>query len=157
MSVKTKDVWRVYNTYIKGKPFVLTSFVPKGKPELAAANSQRFPIVEESVAEQKKASTTQAANDVKVDKIPSSFDRSVEPKPGPDPLLTLPQVWQDNLNNGLRVYGIEQRELPLVQFSLSMKGGLLLDRINKSWVAMAQIHAPPGCNAIEQRTPIRFI
>ena len=35
-AVTKEDVIRVYNTYIKDKPFVLTSFVPKGQLELAA-------------------------------------------------------------------------------------------------------------------------
>ena len=39
-AVTKEDVLRVYNTYIKNKPYVITSFVPKGKADLAAKDSQ---------------------------------------------------------------------------------------------------------------------
>ena len=51
LGVTADDIWRVYNTYIKDKPFVLTSFVPKGQVERVAANSERFPIEEESITQ----------------------------------------------------------------------------------------------------------
>ena len=54
LDVTSEDVLRVYNTYIKDKPFVLTSFVPKGKTELIAENSEKFPIVEEAIVKMKK-------------------------------------------------------------------------------------------------------
>ena len=48
----------------------------------------------------------------------TSFDRSVQPPDGPDPLLNLPVVWNNELANGMKVYGIENQELPLVQYSI---------------------------------------
>ena len=39
---------------------------------------------------------------VKVEKIESSFDRTIEPPLGPDPLLTVPTVWNDELSNGIK-------------------------------------------------------
>jgi len=39
MAVTIDDVKRVYEKYIKGKNFVATSFVPKGKVDLAAEGS----------------------------------------------------------------------------------------------------------------------
>ena len=38
-------------------------------------------------------------------------------------------------SNGLKIYGIEQHELPLVQFSLTIKGGQLFDDFEKLGVA----------------------
>jgi zinc protease len=68
-------------------------------------------------------------------KTPSSFDRSVMPTDGPDPAINLPVIWDDKLSNGMRVLGIEQSELPLVQFNITLKGGHFLDQLNKAGVA----------------------
>ncbi|MEL6651149.1 MAG: pitrilysin family protein, partial [Bacteroidota bacterium] len=69
------------------------------------------------------------------EKTASSFDRSVEPPYGKAPTLTPPDVWRSQAQNGLQVYGIENRELPLVNFSLRLKGGLLLESPDKVGVA----------------------
>jgi len=67
--------------------------------------------------------------DIEVAEIESSFDRSVDPPFGPDPLLNVPTVWSEELSNGIKIYGIEQHELPLVDFAITIKGGMLLDDI----------------------------
>src|SRR5690554_5617872 len=46
-AVTKEDVMRVYNQYIKDKPYVMTSFVPKGNLELIAENSEKAKVVEE--------------------------------------------------------------------------------------------------------------
>jgi zinc protease len=68
-------------------------------------------------------------------KTPGSFDRSIVPPDGPDPLITIPSVWNDKLPNGLAVWGIEQNELPLVQINMVLKGGHYLDNPDKPGVA----------------------
>ncbi|MCF8226084.1 MAG: insulinase family protein [Bacteroidales bacterium] len=133
-AVTIEDIERVYDKYIKDKPFVLTSFVPKGKMELSANNCEKAKIVEESADNVYKiAEVTQEGEEIK--KTPSSFDRSVEPEPGPEPVVTAPEVWKTSLENKIKVLGIEHNELPLVQYSITMKGGHLLDPPNKSGVA----------------------
>jgi len=133
LDVTKEDVWRVYNKYIKDKPHLVTSFVPKDQTDLIAENSVKYPVVEEAiVAKTEKVATK---SDLLVEKIPSSFDRSIEPEKGPAPGLTLPTVWQDELANKLKIYGIEHDELPLIQFSIVLKGGLLLDDLSKVGVA----------------------
>ena len=47
--VTIEDVMRVYNTYIKDKPGIVTSFVPKGKQHLMAENSVPAGVVEENI------------------------------------------------------------------------------------------------------------
>ena len=47
LAVTSEDIWRVYNSYIKDKPFVLTSFVPMGHAEMAAEGSTLFEIPED--------------------------------------------------------------------------------------------------------------
>ena len=50
-------------------------------------------------------------------------------------MLNLPVVWQGKLENGMKVYGIENDELPLVQFNIVLKGGHYLDQMDKSGTA----------------------
>jgi zinc protease len=153
LNVTSADVWRVYDTYIKNKPYVLTSFVPRGQTALIASNSESFPVVEESIDKQVGVSRDGKEN-ITVEKITSSFDRTIEPPMGEDPELTIPHVWQDSLKNGLRVLGIEQNELPLVNFSLTLKGGLLLDDINK--VGVANLITDEMMQGTANKTPIEL-
>jgi len=131
--VTKEDVMRVYNKYIKDKPFIMTSFVPKGQLILITENSTKAPVVEEKISEN-IAKTVKNTNQ-EILKTPSNFDRSVEPSQGTSPKLNLPSTWTTSLKNGMKVYGIEQNEIPTVNFSLVMEGGHLLDDINKNGVA----------------------
>jgi zinc protease len=134
LAVTEEDIWCVYNKYIKDKPYVLLNVIPKGKTELLAKNMDKLeiesdPVMDESILGQAGDGMTNITS------ISSSFDRSVEPEKGPDPLLNLPDVWQADLKNGIKVYGIEHTELPLVQFNITIRGGQLLDSTNKVGVA----------------------
>ena len=131
--VTKEDVMRVYNTYIKDKPFVMTSFVPKGQLDLITENSTKAPVVEEEVKENVEKKVEDAESEVV--KTPSKFDRSIEPDQGTTPALKIPSSWTAELSNGIKVYGIEQNEIPTVNFSLVMEGGHLLDDKNKNGVA----------------------
>ncbi|WP_378176296.1 M16 family metallopeptidase [Aquimarina sp. SS2-1] len=132
-AVTKEDVMRVYNKYIKDKPYVITSFVPKGKTELAATDSQVAAVVEEEIKE--NVETAVADTKEEIEKTPSLFDRSVAPKEGESPKLNVPSSWNTTLANGMKVYGIEQNELPLTNFSLVISGGHLLDSFDKVGVA----------------------
>ena len=158
LSVSKDDILKVYNKYIKDKPYVLTSFVPKGKTNLLAADSELYPIVEERIEDQDKVALHEgeqvAGEQIKVEKIESSFDRSVEPPLGADPLLTIPTVWNDELSNGVKVYGIAQNELPLVEFSVTIKGGMLLDDINK--IGVANLITDEMMEGTKTKTPIEL-
>ena len=132
--VTKEDILRVYEKYIKGKPYVMTSFVPKGQIDLVVEGSEAF-VIEDEVEEAEKIAAERPKEKVEVEPIPSSFDRSAEPPKGPDPRITLPLIWKDELNNGIMVYGIEHTELPLVQFSLTIQGGQFLDEMEKAGVA----------------------
>ena len=153
LNISPDDIWRVYNKYIKGKDYVLTSFVPKGNMDLIAENSVVSSVEEESVQDQKKVAVTDDT-ELKIEKIPSSFDRTIEPPKGPDPLLKLPKVWQDKFANGLRVYGIEQKELPLIQFTLTLYGGMLHDDMNK--VGVANLMTDIMMQGTKNKTPIEL-
>ena len=49
MAVTPADVTRVYDKYIKGKNYIATSFVPKGKIALAVDGSKEAEVVEEKI------------------------------------------------------------------------------------------------------------
>ncbi|MEZ4778654.1 MAG: pitrilysin family protein [Flavobacteriaceae bacterium] len=131
--VTKEDVLRVYNKYIKDKPFVMTSFVPKGQMTLIAENSEKAPVVEEEIKDNVEKIVEDKEEEIA--KTPSNFDRSVEPAQGPAPALSIPSSWNAELSNGLKVFGIEQNEIPTVNFSLVIDGGHLLDDKNKNGVA----------------------
>ncbi|MDQ3801763.1 MAG: insulinase family protein [Acidobacteriota bacterium] len=134
LAVTPADVMRVYQKYIKGKNYVATSFVPKGKLQLALEGSKKAEVVEEKIVQgaEQEVDPNAAAT---YEKTPSSFDRSKEPPYGEAPEVKIPAIWEQKLDNGLRVYGIENREVPLVQFEIVLDGGLLLEDINKVGVS----------------------
>jgi len=158
LSVTKDDILRVYNKYLKDKPYVSTSFVPKGKSELIAENSVVFPMTEESIEQQEKIALNQGeqvtGEDIEVAEIESSFDRSIEPALGPDPLLNVPAVWSEELSNGIKIYGIEQNELPLVDFAITINGGMLLDDMNK--IGVANLITDEMMEGTKNKTPIEL-
>lgn len=158
LSVTKEDVMNAYNKFIKGKPYVATSFVPKGNAQIVASNSEKYSIVEEKIEEQDVIAMNEGENmgndQIKVERIESSFDRTIEPPVGPDPLVSLPDIWEDELSNGTRIYGIEQNELPLVSFSITLKGGLLLDDIKK--VGVANLMSDIMMEGTKNKTPVEL-
>jgi zinc protease len=133
LAVTEADVRRVYEQYIKGKPYIATSFVPRGAAPLALEQSEQASVVEEPIVAGEGEFIPPQRGEVA--RTPSSFDRSVEPLFGPPPTLRAPSVAIDSLANGLRIFAIEDDEIPLVQFELRMKGGLLLEDANRVGVA----------------------
>jgi zinc protease len=134
LAVTSADVMRVYEKYVKGKNFVATSFVPKGKVSLALDGSKKAEVVEEKIVQ--GAENEVDPNIVATyEKTPSSFDRSKEPAYGAAPEVKIPTIWESKLKNGMRVYGIQNSEVPLVNFEIVIDGGLLLEDPNKVGVA----------------------
>jgi zinc protease len=133
-AVTLEDVMMVYNKYIKDKPHIVTSFVPKGHTELMAENSVEAGIKEENINEASQVEITGATEET-VPKTPSRIDRTVEPPAGKEPELAVPVIWQAELANGIHVYGIENKELPLVDMRIVIDGGAAQDRIDLPGVA----------------------
>lgn len=133
-AVTSQDIKDAYLKYLKGKNYVEVNFVPKGEVNLADEGSVNAGIVEEDVTKAAEVKEVASANEP-YEKTPSKIDRSVQPVPGPDPEVSIPPVWKDSLSNGMKVWGIVQKELPLVQYSIIIPGGHLLDDISKPGVA----------------------
>jgi zinc protease len=134
LAVTLEDVMRVYETYIKDRPYVATSFVPRGMSELALDGSEEAEVVIEPIVQGAEAEFVVQRGTERTPAI-GSLDRSIEPPFGEPPTLTAPAVESSDLTNGLRVLVIEDREIPLVQFEIRLRGGHLLEDPAKPGVA----------------------
>lgn len=150
LRVTTADVMRVYNQYIRGKNHVVTSFVPKGKLALALEGSRKADVVEEQIVQGAEESVDPTAT-ATYQRTPSTFDRTKEPPEGPAPEVKIPAIWNQELANGMRVYGIENNEVPLVQFEIVIDGGLLLEDTSK--VGVANMMARMLTQGTKRKTP----
>ncbi len=143
-AVTREDIMRVYEAYIKGKPHIVTSFVPKGQPGMMAENSVRATVNEEDITKASQV-VIEDIRETPVEKTASVIDRTVEPEAGPEPEVRVPEVWRATLKNGIEVYGTVNRELPLVSMSIVLAGGAQLDDISMPGVAsMAAAVLPQG-------------
>jgi zinc protease len=133
-AVTMADVKAAYEEYIKGKNYIETSFVPKGEANLAVNGSVNAGIVEEDVTKAAEVKADAIADEAIV-KTPAKFDRSIMPPVGADPDVTIPTPWSGSLANGMKIWGITQNELPLIQYSIVIDGGHMLDNIAKAGVA----------------------
>ncbi|MEA1882705.1 MAG: pitrilysin family protein [Candidatus Marinimicrobia bacterium] len=152
LDVNMSDVKRVYQKYIKGQNYVMTSFVPKGKVDLVAEGSVLFPILEEIIV--KNVRKESGSGGMNVAQIPSTFDRSVQPVDGPQPRLNLPRIWQHDYRKGVTMYGANHDELPLINFGIQIKGGMLLDDPNK--VGVANLITDMMMEGTANKTPIEL-
>lgn len=134
-AVTIPDILRVYEKYIKGKPYLATSFVPKGQLDLAGENSVNAGVVEEDIENATQVQLAVSEENEVIIKTPSAIDRSVQPEIGPDPEVTLPEVWKEKTTNGIDVWGIKHAEVPLVRYSLVINGGHLLESPEKAGVS----------------------
>jgi zinc protease len=153
MAVTTADVMRVYNNYIKGKNYVAASVVPKGALSLALDGSVKADVVEEKIMEGAE-DTPAGTGKREFERTPSSIDRTVEPPYGSAPEIKIPQVWETKLSNGIRVYGIQNDEVPLVQFEIVIDGGQLLEDPNK--VGVANLMARMMTQGTAKKTPLEL-
>ncbi len=150
LAVAPADVTRVYNKYIKGKPYIATSFVPKGKLNLALEGSTKADIVEEKI-EANAGEEVDPTAKATYERTPSSFDRTVEPPYGPAPEVKIPPIWETVLANGTHIYGIQNTEVPLVQFEIVIGGGHLAEKIDK--VGVANLTARMLTQGTQKKTP----
>ena len=132
-AVTADDVMRVYNQYVKDKNRVMVSIVPKGQLDLAVTDAKEATVWIEEVKQNVANEEVGQGDEAKYEKTPSTYDRS-EPGFGELPLFKAPEVWTTVLDNGMKIYGIENNEVPLVQFDITIPGGHLLDEKGKEGV-----------------------
>jgi zinc protease len=131
LSVSKQQVLEVYQKYIKDKNFVATSFVPKGKVDLALSDSTEAAIVEEKI-ELGAEEDFDASKSAEYIRTPSSFDRTSEPGYDEKPIeIKLPHISNRVLDNQLKLLSIQHEEVPLVNFRLRLEGGMLFEELTK--------------------------
>ena len=124
--VTAADVTRVYETYLKDKPAVITSFVPMGEPALGVEGSTKADVIEEVIVEGEGAAVDfDPAARVISNPTPSDFDRKTEPDFGAEYDLPSPKIWQTQYDNGLNILGLSSDEIPVINFTLRLDAGRL--------------------------------
>ncbi len=154
-SVTAEDVMRVYEKYIKGHNYLSISMVPQGSAALAVTGGTPARVTVEKVDDASSSQMSSQAGAIVDDDYeftPSSFDRSIEPAYLPNtPESNIPAIWNASLDNGMALSGITHDEIPMVNFSIIIKGGHLLDPAGKPGVAY--LNARMMNNGTALRTP----
>ena len=117
-SVTKDDVMRVYRQYVKDKPAVVLSVVPQGQLDQRAAEDT-WQRPERELPDY----VALTAEDLQYRPASDSFDRSVMPAAGPNPAVKLPAIWQDELENGMRVLVARNVETPTTTIRLRIGAG----------------------------------
>ncbi|WP_162426238.1 M16 family metallopeptidase [Pontibacter pudoricolor] len=134
-AVTKEDVNRVYNQYIKGKPAVILSVVPKGKSDLIAKADNYTVDTKKSVA------MAQEYGNLKYTKAVDSFDRTKRPTAGQATAVTVPNYYTTKFKNGLEVIGTKSDEIPTVTLQLTIQGGHRLSATNPGKAGIASLTA----------------
>jgi zinc protease len=116
--VTPADVQRVANQYLTANHLILT-YMPKPGSTRRATEAD----TPTSVASSKKDQSKIDAQSAKL------------PKSGPNPKFALPAIEKTRLSNGLEVWMVEQRELPMVSMNLVLKTGQTNEPDNRRGVA----------------------
>ena len=140
MAVTREEVMRVYNQYLKNRPYVMTSVVPKGQLNLSVAGATPATVWQEKVVANVQNENVTRGTEADVPKTPTKYDRA-EPPFGNPPRFKMPAVWTEKGKNGLAILGIENNEVPLVSLDITIPGGHLRDSREKAGGAflMAQL------------------
>ena len=130
-AVTIADIEAAYDRYVKGKPAIITSFVPKGQADLALTGADLATVwIEEVKADVANEEVSQGEEAV-YEKTPSQYDRS-EPPFGELPLVSMPSVWTTSAGDHAGIWGIETSEIPLVAFDISIDGGRWREDVDKN-------------------------
>ncbi|MEO6611582.1 MAG: pitrilysin family protein [Chitinophagaceae bacterium] len=119
-AVTKEDVMRVYNQYIKGKPAVILSVVPKGQDKMIAA-ADNFKIDSANYT-----APNYGYAGLKYVKGKEDFDRNKIPASGASPVVKVPAFWKKDMPNGIKVIGTESTEIPTVTITVTIPGGHML-------------------------------
>jgi zinc protease len=133
--VTKEDVMRVYNKYIKNKYAVVLSVLPKAKEDLIAA-ADNF-----TVDSSHYVRPHYGYDQLKYTKPKDDFNRSIMPPSGPNPVVKVPVFWRKNLANGITAIGVENKEIPVVNLNIYLKGGTILEQNNLSKAGLASLFA----------------
>jgi zinc protease len=134
MAVTKADVMRVYATYIKNKPAVILSCLPKGKGDLRARpdNWKMYArTVEPESAEYKNLQFKEPTD---------NFDRSVIPEYQAGRPQRPADYYRFTTTNGISCIGIQQNDIPKVNILVSFRAGHRFEPKEKSGLAELTAH-----------------
>ncbi|MEC9209455.1 MAG: pitrilysin family protein [Bacteroidota bacterium] len=133
-NVTREDVMRVFNKYIKNRNAVICTVRPKSPfveklDSMISMNPNADLILEEDP--QYVGLTYNRPKD--------SFDRNIQPKPGPAKASIVPDYYKETFENGLKIIGTQSSEIPKIYMRLKIEGGELL--VNKKLTGLAKLTA----------------
>jgi len=149
-AVTKEDVMRVYNQYVKGKPAVIASVLPKGKEDMRLA-PDNYTIDKSGY---KAPDYGYAA--LKYKKAVDNFDRNKVPAAGPAVVVKAPAFWTAKTPNGISMIGTYNNEIPTVSVSVTIKGGGLLIAKDPSKAGLPAITASMLNDATQKYTAEAF-
>lgn len=116
--VTPADVQRVANTYLNNNRLVM-SFVPRKEKAASQRNS---------------AANQPTSTEAKKTEAKKDYSANL-PKPQADPKFNLPAIDKQKLSNGLNVWIVEQKELPIVSMNLVLNSGGAADPQDRAGLA----------------------
>ncbi|MCC6185993.1 MAG: insulinase family protein [Chitinophagaceae bacterium] len=134
-SITKEDVMRVYQQYIKNKHCVIVSVTTKGEENNTAAADNY------TVKESGYTAPNYGYGSLKYNKAKDNFDRKVMPKSGANPVVNVPKLWSAEMPNNSDIIGTQTAEMPIVNLSIQLKGGILMDANNPSKQGLASMFA----------------
>ncbi len=127
-NVTKNDVMRVYKTYIKDKHSVVMSIVQKGQAD-TIARADTWQRYERTIpAETDEASLVLRPGT-------SDFDRTTIPSPGINPSIKVPDIYRVEIENGIKVLGAVNNEVPTTTIQLRIPAGQTREGIDKLGLA----------------------
>jgi len=129
-NVTKADVMRVFQKYIKNKHGVIMSIVPKGKPELVAAQDN-FSPQERIIPEQ----TVTSDADLHIRKAKDNFDRNIVPAAGINKAVEVPTMWRETFANGMEILATQSIETPTTSLLIKIPAGHYYESKEKAGTA----------------------
>ncbi len=127
-SVTKADVMRVYNQYIKGKPAVIMSIVPKGQVD-QIAHEDTWHRYNRNIPSEAPIS------EISWSPPEDNFDRSIMPSAGPNPAIKVPPVYRGTLDNGIKLLGARNSEVPTTTISIRLQAAQRHEAVSKLGLA----------------------
>ena len=124
-SVSREDIMRVYRKYIKGK-YSSTINIQPNKPA-KGEKAEKYQSYNPNATFQGSAALALEYQGLRERVVKDNFDRSIRPEPKEVKPVTVPDVYNLTLGNGIKVMGTKYTETPRVLALLRMEGGRLFE------------------------------
>jgi zinc protease len=124
-----QDVMAAYNKFIKGKPCVILSVVPKGKTDVKA-HDDNWKMYDRNIQQE-----SSEYKGLIYKPLTETFDRNIKPTGGENPIVKVPVYWQDKFENGIKFIGTYSNEIPKVSLQITILAGHRFENINKAGLA----------------------